>query len=152
MAFQTIVISPELATDACFMHIWNEPKVKKKIGHVIIDEAHCISQWGRDFRKPYLQLTHLYSVLGDMVSWHLTLATLHSYVLHNCLQIIKLPLDIPTYQCSNDRPNIHLCVCPMKYPIQTLHDLAFLVPLNPIMDDIEWIRSNIPQFLMYCNS
>ena len=41
---------------------------------------------------------------------------------------------------------------PMKYPIQTLHDLAFLVPLNPIMDDIEWIRSNIPQFLVYCNS
>src|SRR5260370_24314155 len=70
-----------------------------------------------------------------MLPWYLTSAMLHSYILCNCLQIIKFPLDIPIYQCSNDRPNIHLCMHPMKHPIQTLHDLAFLVPLNPIMDD-----------------
>src|SRR5260370_12533084 len=84
-----------------------------------------------------------------MLPWYLTSAMLHSYILCNCLQIIKLPLDISIYQHSNDRPNIHLCMHPMKHPIQTSHDLAFLVPLNPI---IEWIRVNIFQFLMYCNS
>ena len=152
MMFQTVVISPELVVNACFMCIWGDTKVKKRISCIIVDEAHCISQWGRDFRSSYLQLTHLRSVPGDTVPWYLTSTTLHTYVLHDCLQIIGLPLDTLTYQHLNDRPNIHFCVCSMKHPIQTHHDLTFLVPLNPMMDDVEWVKQNICQFLMYCNS
>ena len=134
------------------MHIWNEPKMKKRVSHVIVDEAHCVSQWDRDFRLSYLWLAPLHSVLGDMVPWYLTSATLSSHVLHDCIQIIRLPLDTPTYQHSNNRPNIHYCVCLMRYPIQTCHDLMFLIPLNPMIDDPEWVKINIPQFLIYCNS
>ena len=152
MTFRTVVISPELAVDGHFMRIWGDPKAKRRISHVIVDEAHCISQWGRDFRSSYLQLNHLCSIPGDTVPWYLTSTTLHSYILHDCLQIIGLPLDTPMYQHSNDRPNIHFCVHAMRHPIQSCHDLAFLVPLNPIMDDTEWIKSHIPQFLVYCNS
>ena len=126
--------------------------MKKKIARVIVDEAHCVSQWGRDFRVSYLWLTRLRGVLSDAVPWYLTSATLHKYVLHDSLRIIGLPLDTPTYHRSNDRPNIHLCVCPMKHLIQSHHDLAFLVPLGPMTDDLEWFKQNIPQFLVYCNS
>src|SRR5258707_11034574 len=134
------------------MCIWNDLKKKKKITHIIVDEAHCVSQWGRDFRVSYLSLTCLHAVLSDTVPWYLTSAMLHKYVLHDSLWIIGLPLDTPTYHHSNDQPNIHLCVCPMKYSIQSCHDLAFLVPLGPTTDDLEWFRQNIPQFLVYCNS
>ena len=85
MMFQTVVISPELVIDACFMCIWGDTKVKKRISCIIVDEAHCISQWGRDFRSYYLQLTCLCSVLGDMVPWYLTSATLHTNSLCDCL-------------------------------------------------------------------
>ena len=152
MQFQTVILSPELAVDPCFMCIWNELKMKKKINCVIIDEAHCVSQWGRDFCSAYLHLSHLRAVLGEDVPWYLTLATLHSEVLQDTLNIIGLPRDTIIYQHSNDWPNIHLCVWKMKYSIISHFDLAFLVPLNPQIDDPDWVKWNIPQFLVYCNS
>ncbi len=104
------------------MRIWNDPKVKKHINQVIIDKAHCVSQWGQDFRSLYLSLSHLYSVLGSEIPWYLTLATLHPHILSDALQIIGLPRDTTIYHHSNDRPNI------------------------------EWVHQEIPQFLVYCNS
>ena len=152
MRFQTVVLPPELAVDPRFMHIWSESKVKKRINRVIVDEAHCVSQWGRDFRSSYLRLSWMCSTLGEGVPWYLTSATLHSQLLQDTLCIIGLPSNTMIYHRSNDRPNIHLCVRKMKYPIASRFDLAFLIPLNPLIDDSDWVSQNIPQFLVYCNS
>src|SRR5260370_15419213 len=103
---------------------------KKKINHIIVDEAHCISQWGRDFQSPYKDLSHLHVVLGE-VPWYLMSAMLHSQVLQDALCIIGLSQNIAIYHHSNDRPNIHLCVRKMIHPITSCFDLEFLVLLNP---------------------
>jgi len=50
-----VVLSPELVMDPCFMAIWLNPQFQKKIDHICFDEAHCISQWGRDFRAAYVE-------------------------------------------------------------------------------------------------
>ena len=134
------------------MHIWNEAKIKNKINRVIVDEAHCVSQWGQAFRGSYLYLLHLHGVLGDNIPWYLTSATLHSHVLHDTLWIIGLPHNTMIYHHSNDRPNVYLCVQKMKHPINSCFDLAFLIPPNPKIDNPEWVRENISQFLVYCNS
>src|SRR6266478_7183120 len=146
-----VVLPPELAIDPHFMHIWNESKIKKKINCIIVDEAHCISQWGRDFRSPYKDLSHLHMVLGE-VPWYLTSATLHSQLLQDALCIIGLSQNTAIYCHSNDRPNIHLCMRKMIHPITSHFDLAFLVPLNPCINNLDWVRQYIPQFLVYCNS
>ena len=151
MQFQTVILSPELAVDPHFMCIWNEPKIKNKINWVIVDEAHCVSQWGQSFWGSYLYLSHLHGVLGDNIPWYLTSATLHSHVLHDTLCIIRLPHNTTIYHHSNDRPNVHLCVWKMKHPINSRFDLAFLIPPKPNIDDPEWVRQSIPQFLVYCN-
>src|SRR5260370_31198594 len=130
MQFQTGVLSPELAVDPCFMCIWNETKIKKKINCIVVDEAHCISQWGRDFQSMYLHLSHLHAVLGEEVPWYLTSATLHSQVLQDTLCIIGLHQNTTIYHHSNDQPNINLCMWKMRYPITSHFDLAFLAPLN----------------------
>ena len=57
LAFRTVVLGPKLAVDMHFMRIWNEPWVKAHINRVIIDEAHCVSQWGQDFHSSYLSLS-----------------------------------------------------------------------------------------------
>src|SRR5260370_7406087 len=117
MQFRTIVLSPELAVDPCFMHIWNQPKIKKKINCIVVDEAHCISQWGRDFRSLYLHLSRLHTVLGEEVSWYLMSATLHSQVLQDTLHIIGLHQNTMIYSHSNNLPNINLCMLKLNHPI-----------------------------------
>ena len=36
--------------------IWNESAPKMDISMIVIDEAHCISEWGQEFRTSYLSI------------------------------------------------------------------------------------------------
>ncbi len=57
-----LYLSPErLQTD-----IFLERLKKMKVGLLAIDEAHCISQWGYDFRPPYLEIASLRNLLPQV--------------------------------------------------------------------------------------
>src|SRR5256714_2022472 len=48
-----ILISPELAISDKFHATAIDPVFKERLGLVVVDEAHLVSQWGRDFRTDY---------------------------------------------------------------------------------------------------
>lgn len=71
-----------------------------------VDEAHCISTWGHDFRPDYLRLKHVISLLGRTQTIALT-ATATPYVRSDIIQ--QLGLTQPqTFVSGFDRPNLSI--------------------------------------------
>lgn len=56
---QLLYIAPEQTKTETFNNIMNILYSREMISYIVVDEAHCISQWGHDFRSDYLKLGHL---------------------------------------------------------------------------------------------
>ncbi len=75
-----------------------------QLSMVVIDEAHCISEWGHDFRPDYLSLSELVTLFP-----HLPIAAFTATATHHVQQDIldKLALRTPlVVRASFDRPNL----------------------------------------------
>lgn len=74
------------------------------ISFVAIDEAHCISEWGHDFRPEYRNLKHIIKQLGDVPVIGLT-ATATPKVQEDILKNLDMS-DATTFKASFNRPNL----------------------------------------------
>ncbi|MCL9769768.1 DNA helicase RecQ [Flavobacterium sp. HXWNR69] len=75
-----------------------------KLSFVAIDEAHCISEWGHDFRPEYRNLRNIVRQLGDVPMIGLT-ATATPKVQEDILKNLDMP-DANTFKASFNRPNL----------------------------------------------
>ncbi|WP_432673107.1 DNA helicase RecQ [Flavobacterium sp. SM2513] len=75
------------------------------ISFVAIDEAHCISEWGHDFRPEYRNLRHIIKQLGDVAVIGLT-ATATPKVQEDILKNLDMP-NANTFKASFNRPNLY---------------------------------------------
>ena len=75
------------------------------ISFVAIDEAHCISEWGHDFRPEYRNLRHIIKQLGDVAIIGLT-ATATPKVQEDILKNLDMP-NANTFKASFNRPNLY---------------------------------------------
>jgi ATP-dependent DNA helicase RecQ len=95
-----------------------------EISLIAIDEAHCVSQWGHDFRKDYLLLNQLKQSFPSVPRMALTAtatARTKTEIVHN------LELTDPQIFVSGfDRPNIHYSVAPKDDAKKQL--IRFLLP------------------------
>jgi ATP-dependent DNA helicase RecQ len=77
---------------------------KVKISFVAIDEAHCISEWGHDFRPEYRNLKAIIKLIGDVPVIGLT-ATATPKVQEDILKNLDMS-DAVTFKASFNRPNL----------------------------------------------
>ena len=77
-----LLVSPERLTNPAFRE--NQlPELIRRTGLLVIDEAHCISDWGHDFRPDYRRIADLITQLPDSVPVLATTATANSRVVHD---------------------------------------------------------------------
>jgi ATP-dependent DNA helicase RecQ len=95
-----LYIAPERLTQARSIELLRA----SKIALFAIDEAHCVSQWGHDFRADYLQLTLLHELFPDVPRVALT-ATADARTRQEIVTRLQLE-QASQFIASFDRPNI----------------------------------------------
>lgn len=85
-----------------------------KISFYAIDEAHCISEWGHDFRPEYRRIKPIVSEIGQAPLIALT-ATATAKVQHDIQKTLGM-LDANVFKASFNRPNLYYEVKPKSKP------------------------------------
>ncbi|MEX0608129.1 MAG: DNA helicase RecQ [Balneolaceae bacterium] len=94
-----------------------------KVDCFTIDEAHCISEWGHDFRPEYRQLAEVRKDFPDAVCLALT-ATATPRVREDIKKSLELK-DSEEYVASFDRKNLFLKIADKKDPLNQVLDFLY---------------------------
>ncbi|MGF1554769.1 RecQ family ATP-dependent DNA helicase [Paucihalobacter sp.] len=108
------------------------------ISFLAVDEAHCISEWGHDFRPEYRNLRHIIKRIGDDIPIIGLTATATPKVQEDILKSLQIP-DATTFKASFNRPNLYYEVRPKTK--------------NVDVDIIKFIKQNTGKSgIVYCLS
>ena len=98
------------------------PRLAATCGLLVVDEAHCISDWGHDFRPDYRRIRTLLAELPDGIPVLATTATANARVTDDVAE--QLGTDVLVLRGSLDRESLRLGVVRLKTAEQRLAWLA----------------------------
>ncbi|WP_420581350.1 DNA helicase RecQ [Reichenbachiella sp.] len=127
-----LYVSPEKLMTRDFFNIIKS----STLNLIAVDEAHCISQWGHDFRPEYTKLKFLKEQFPKVPIMALT-ATADKATRSDILNQLNIP-HAQTFLSSFDRPNLSLAVRPAQKRVDAI---------------IDWIKSQPEESgIIYCLS
>ena len=102
-AYDLMYVAPERLDDARFLSLVTDPAVPLPL--VAVDEAHCVSQWGQDFRPSYLGIRDFIESLPTRPTVAAFTATATPRVADDIMRLLGLhePVRVTT---GFDRPNL----------------------------------------------
>ncbi|MES2952437.1 MAG: DNA helicase RecQ [Pseudomonadota bacterium] len=110
--------APERVTNPRFLALLDSLYERNQLSLFAIDEAHCVSQWGHDFRPEYRALTVLHERYVGVPRIALT-ATADDLTRADILERLQLQ-DARAFVSSFDRPNIRYTIVEKREAVQQL--------------------------------
>ncbi|WP_262902774.1 DNA helicase RecQ [Psychroflexus montanilacus] len=102
-----LYVAPESLTKTEYIDFLKE----ENISFLAIDEAHCISEWGHDFRPEYRNLKNIIERIGNDIPIIGLTATATPKVQDDILKNLRIP-NANTFKASFNRPNLYYEIRP----------------------------------------
>ena len=129
-----LLVSPERLANAEF-RASVLPQIQNSIGLFIVDEAHCISDWGHDFRPDYRRIVRILRLLPPKVPVICTTATANNRVVQDIVAQI---------------PNLNV----QRGPLTRASLKLFNIKLRDQSERLAWLAQFVPQLsgsgIIYC--
>ena len=100
-----LYVTPEQCATQTFQGLLDRMVKHNKLAYFVIDEAHCVSQWGHDFRPDYHKLGQLRSKTGN-VPWAALTATANTQVVEDIMSSLRLRKGYKTFKLPCFRSNL----------------------------------------------
>ncbi|KAI1790168.1 P-loop containing nucleoside triphosphate hydrolase protein [Ganoderma leucocontextum] len=128
-----------------FKQLFRDESFRSKLVALLVDEAHVIAQWAKDFRRDYGELSQLRVVTGTEIPCGLLSATFPSEVFNLCLASCRMGENRRFWgiDLGTDRPNLALWVRPLEYSARSFAALFPFIPENPTT------REDLPKSIFY---
>lgn len=123
-----LYVSPEKLQSQSFVNIMRDFNVSM----IVVDEAHCISQWGYDFRPSYLQIAGLRDIFPDAPVLALT-ASATPDVANDICRVLRFRDGGRRFTLSFARPNISYVVRYTENKLHMLMKILWSVPGSAIV-------------------
>ncbi len=145
-----LYVAPERVTNPRFQAQLASLHERGLLSLFAIDEAHCVSQWGHDFREDYLQLSMLHERFPDVPRLALT-ATADDQTRADMIERLQLQ-DARVFISSFDRPNIRYTLVEKDNPraqllrfIRDEHEgdagVVYCQSRKKVEDTAEWLSA-----------
>lgn len=112
--FRLLYVAPE----RLMLEHWQENLAAWNVNAIAIDEAHCVSEWGHDFRPEYRRLRGLRKIVPEAPMIALT-ATATPRVREDIVKHLDLR-EPDTFVASFNRPNLTYRVMPKDQPLRQI--------------------------------
>lgn len=155
--FDLLYVTPERFRKAEFLEVLE----KRTINLLAVDEAHCISQWGHDFRPDYTRLTEIRGRVGNPTTIALTATATPDVQTDIIRQLGLQPDEMQLFHEGIDRPNLTLSVAPTWGRDEKKQRMAEIIVerrrpgiiyftlIKTLMEYSDWLREEKIPHLVY---
>ena len=147
-----LYVTPEQCATQTFKSLLERLVKFSKLGYFVVDEAHCVSQWGHDFRPDYLKLGNLRSLTGA-TPWVALTATANTQVVEDIIANLQLRSGYKTYKLPCFRSNLFYDVVFKENVPNELVDLATFIRTSLDKDmDLDKRTKDSGCGIVYCRT
>ncbi len=112
-----------------------------KVSFVAVDEAHCISEWGHDFRPEYRKIRNMLDTIGEDIPVVALTATATPKVQSDIIKNLNMEDSMNLFVSSFNRENLYYEVRPKGKQDQVMKSIVQIIKTMPGQSGIIYVQS-----------